>query len=142
MNDNIKLGLAKARRKQMVENGAEPDALAQIDSDIADLSDSGKAERNALTERRAAHMARFGALDDRYHTEGFVALRERAAQAAALVADEAEPLSAQGKISAGLKAHRQPKPTSKETRLQWDGAFNESTTQIEAGLKERHNEAE
>lgn len=133
--NKLKLGLAKSQRRQLAAEGATAEALTEIDNHIEDLSDEPKATQKALSARRDAHTARFGTLDERFHSDGFKALKTVAVGAAENLT-EFTPRSAQDKISAGLTAHRAPKPNNPKTRLDWDGTFNESSNAIQNGLDE------
>ena len=135
MNNRIQLGLAQSRRRQLAAGGADAEALSEADARIADLKDTANAERRVLGQRRDAQMARFGALDERFQTDGFKAIAAAASEAAEAVGEYVHR-SAQDKINSGLAAHRNAPAKSKETRVEWDGSFNESSNPIQNGLDE------
>lgn len=134
-HNKLKLGLAKVHRRQLAANGATAEALSDADTQIEDLKDTAKAERKVLGQRRDAQMARFGALDERFQTDGFKAIAAAASEAAEAVGEYVHR-SAQDKINSGLAAHRNAPAKSKETRVEWDGSFNESSNPIQNGLDE------
>lgn len=134
-HNKLKLGLAKVNRRQLAANGATAEALSDADSQTEDLKDAPKAERKVLGQRRAAQMAKFGALDERFHTDGFKAIAAVASGAAEAVGEYVH-LSAQEKINAGLAAHPTAPRKGSETRVDWDGSFNGSSNPIQNGLDE------
>ncbi|WP_299551379.1 hypothetical protein [uncultured Tateyamaria sp.] len=134
-HNKLKLGLAKVHRNKLAANGATAEALSDADSQIEDLKDTAKAERKVLGQRRDAQLARFGVLDERFQTDGFKAIAAVASEAAETVGEYVHR-SAQDKINAGLSAHRNAPAKSKETRVEWDGSFNESSNPIQNGLDE------
>lgn len=134
-HNKLKLGLAKVHRRQLAANGATAEALSDADTQIEDLKDTARAERKVLGQRRDAQMARFGTLDARFQTDGFKAIAAVASEAAEAVGEYVHR-SAQDKINAGLTAHRTAPRKRKETHLEWDGNFNESSNPIQTGLDE------
>lgn len=118
MSNLINIGLEKKKRQRMIADGASPEAIAAQDAKIAALQTPPNTAK--ITHDNAIRTLIGEGMDDLNGPE-MTALRERirAAEARAVSAMSAKPMTSGEKIAAGLKA-RQSKPRDDTHDPNWE----------------------